>query len=110
MCLKFGFPLLFYIRPCIIRNREASPNENADLQVGVRDDSVWKNLGFVKGLQALSAHIESARLAVHHHRALGDVGAKLAVGTPLGKANIVPELRAFATYFTLSHWNHLFAK
>ena len=24
MCLKFRFPLLFYIRPCIIRNREAA--------------------------------------------------------------------------------------
>jgi len=68
------------------------------------------NLGFVKGLQALSAHIDLPRLTIHHHRALGDVGAELAVGVPLGKAHIVPELRTLATYFTLSHWNHLSAK
>jgi hypothetical protein len=110
MCLKFLIPLLFYFRTCMIHSREAAPNENADQRVGVRDDSVRKNLGFILGLQALRAHVDLARLAVHHHRALGDVGAKLAVGVPLGKAHIVPELRTFATYFTLSHGNHLSAK
>ena len=67
-------------------------------------------LGFVHGLQALGAYVELARLAIHHHRALGNVGAKLTVGAPLGKAHIVPELRTLATNFTLSHWNHLSAK
>jgi hypothetical protein len=102
--LAFLYPNVYHLKP------RGNPNENADPWVGVRDDSVWKNLGFVQGLQALSTHIDLARLAIHHHRALGDVGAELAVGAPLGKAYIVPELRTLATYFTLSHWNHLFAK
>ena len=67
-------------------------------------------LGFVHGLQALGTHIQLARLAVHHHRALGDVGTELAIGAPLGKTHIVPELWTLATNFTLSHWNHLSAK
>jgi len=58
----------------------------------------------------LGTHVDLARLTVHHHRALGDVGAELAVGVPLGKAHIVSELRTLATYFTLSHGNHLSAK
>src|SRR5512145_2620833 len=110
MCLKFEFPCFFISERVSFAFEAHRHNKNADLLVGVRDDTDRKNLDLVKGLQALSTHIEPARLAVYHHRALGDVGMKLAVSAPLRKAHIVPKLRTLATHFTLSHWNHLFTK
>jgi hypothetical protein len=79
--LDFLYSSVYHSRPRTWAKRKRRP------VVGVRDNCVEivvrKKLGFVEGLQALSTHIELARLTVHHHRALGDVGAKLAVGAPL---------------------------
>ena len=58
---------------------------------------------FVKGLQTLHTHVQALRLSVNHQRALDDVGPELAIGMPLGKANVVPKLRTLAAHFTLSH-------
>jgi hypothetical protein len=90
--------------------RTYSHNENADLLGSAFVTIASENLGFVEGLQTLSAYTEPARLPIYYHSALGNVGAKLAVGAALRKAHIVPELRTLATNFTLSHWNHLFTK
>ena len=65
---------------------------------------------FVEGLQALSTDVESARLTIQHNGPLHDIGPELPIGMPLGKADVMPELRTFATYFTLSHLNHLSTK
>jgi hypothetical protein len=65
---------------------------------------------FVEGLHTLDTNMQPLRLTVDHHRALKHVGAELTIGVPLGETDIVSVLRAFATDFTLSHPNHLFAK
>ena len=111
MCLKIRISLAF-LYPTVYHSisRCTAETKTPTYKVGVRGDSSEKNLGFVEGLQALSTHIEPARLAIHHHRAFGNVGAKLAVRAPLGKAHIVPKLGTLTTHFTLSHWCHLFAK
>jgi hypothetical protein len=54
--------------------------------------------------------MQPLRLTVDYHRALKHVGAELTIGVPLGETNVVSKLGAFATDFTLSHPNHLFAK
>ncbi len=43
--LAFLYPTVYHLT-----SRCTAKNENADLMVGVRDDTDWKNLGFVKGL------------------------------------------------------------
>jgi len=60
-------------------------------------------LNFVEGLQTLGTHIEFASLAIHHDRPLGNIGSELAIGMPLGKADVMPKLRTLAAHFTLSH-------
>ncbi len=65
---------------------------------------------FVEGLHTLDTNMQPLRLTVDHHRALKHVGTELTIGVPLGETDIVSVLRAFATDFTLSHPNHLFAK
>jgi hypothetical protein len=96
--LAFLYPNVYYLK------RNLQGNENADPWVGVRDDSVFEErLSFVKGLQALGTYIEFASLAVHHHRPFSHIRPELAIGVPLGKADVMPELRTLAAYFTLSH-------
>ena len=65
---------------------------------------------FVEGLQALSTHVQAARSTIQHDGPLHDIGPELPIGMPLGKADVMPELRTFTTHFTLSHLNHLSTK
>jgi hypothetical protein len=65
---------------------------------------------FVEGLHTLDTNMQPLRLAVDHHRALEHVGPELTIRMPLRETDVVSVLRAFATDFTLSHPNHLFAK
>jgi hypothetical protein len=62
-----------------------------------------ERLNLVEGLQTLGAHIEFPSLAIHHDCSLSNVRPELAIGVPLGETDVMPELRAFAAYFTLSH-------
>jgi len=65
---------------------------------------------FVERLHTLDTNMQPLCLTVDHNLALKHVGAELTIGVPLGETDVVSKLRAFATDFTLSHPNHLFAK
>ncbi len=58
---------------------------------------------FVQRPQTAGAQIHPTDLPVEFYSHSLDVGLELAIGRPLGVANVVPELRAFATHFTLCH-------
>ena len=54
--------------------------------------------------------MQAARFTIQHDGPFHDIGPELPIGMSLGKAYVMPELRTFATYFTLSHLNHLSTK
>ena len=74
--LAFLYPTVYHLKPRGEPKRKRRPVGSAFVTIAS------ENLGFVEGLQTLSTHTESARLAVHYHRALGNVGAELTVGAP----------------------------
>jgi hypothetical protein len=57
--------------------------------------------------QAASTEMHPAHLPLHPYPHALDVRFELTVGCPLGVADVVPELRAFATHFTFRHSYHL---
>ena len=95
--------MLFYIQTCIIRNEVRGETKTPTHGSAFVTIASEERLNFVEGLQTLGAHIEFPSLAIHHDRPLRNVRPELAIGVPLGKADVMPELRTLAAHFTLSH-------
>ncbi len=51
-----------------------------------------------------------ACLTINHNGPLHDVRSELTIDVPLGEADVMTILRAFAANFTFRHLNHPYAK
>ena len=94
--LDFLYPTVYHSKR--IRTTKTPTQGSAFVTIASEE-----RLGFIKSLQTLGTDIQFASLTIHHDRALGNVRPELAIGAPLGKANIMPKLRTFAAHFTLCH-------
>jgi len=80
-------------------------------EVGLRTDAPLSRqstlAGFVQRPQAARTEVHTALLPFKLDPHTLDVGLESAVSRPFGVTNVVPELGALATHFTLCHHNHL---